>query len=315
MSKLNYGGQAVIEGVMMRGQQAYAVAVRAPSGEISIQRGALPGVLYRSKLFKLPFLRGLVVLWDSLGLGLRALTWSADVAMEEEEDVSFSGPLAWGTVALSLALGVGLFFLLPLFLVSLVDQHIQSPLLSNLAEGAVRLALFVGYVWGIGFMPEIRRVFAYHGAEHKTINAYEDGAPLEPARIEQYTRAHTRCGTGFLLTVLVMFVLLSTVLGRPPLLLRILSRIILIPAVAGLSYELLKLTARYYDESAILRALMTPNLALQRLTTREPERSMLEVAVAALREVLIAEGLVDQDTAVESAPEPTTGGPAPVQAS
>jgi len=294
MSQFNYGGQAVMEGVMMRGEHDWAVAVRHPNGSIVVHREKLPEVIYRSKLLKLPFLRGLRMLWDSLGLGMRALTWSADVAMAEEEDVSFTGPLAWGTIALSLALGVGLFFLLPMFLVSLLDNVIASAFLSNLAEGLVRLALFLLYLWGIGFMPDIRRVFAYHGAEHKTINAYEAGAPLEPEAVAKCTRAHTRCGTGFMLIVLVIFVILATIMGRPSIWLRIVSRIVLIPVVSGIAYEVIKLNAKYYEKSALVRTIAAPGLALQRLTTREPELDMLDVSIRSLQEVLASEGLAPE---------------------
>ncbi|NLD72638.1 MAG: DUF1385 domain-containing protein [Chloroflexi bacterium] len=303
----NYGGQAIMEGVMMRGEHDWAACVRAPSGEIVVQRQALPQAVYRSKILKWPFLRGLVMLWDSLGLGLRALLWSADVALDEEEEVHFTGPLAWGTVGVSLVLGIGLFMLLPMLLVSLIDRYIASALWSNLAEGALRLALFTGYLLAIGQMPDIRRVFAYHGAEHKTINAYEAGAPLEPESVARYSRAHVRCGTGFLLIVLLVFVVLATLMGRPPFLLRLLSRVVLIPVVAGISYELLKLSAKYYGRSAVVRALVAPGLLLQRLTTREPDLPMLEVAIAALNQVLESEGLA-------VAAEPVTVAPAPAPA-
>ncbi|MBC7256303.1 MAG: DUF1385 domain-containing protein [Chloroflexi bacterium] len=294
MSRLNYGGQAVMEGVMMRGEREWAVCVRAPSGEIVTHREALPAAVYRSRWSRLPFLRGLVLLWDALGLGVRALMWSADVALGEQEDVRLQGPVGWATLAASLAFGIGLFFLLPMFLVSLLDRAIPSAFWSNVAEGALRLALFVGYLWAIGQMPDIRRVFAYHGAEHKTINAYEAGAPLEPQAVTRFPRAHTRCGTGFLLLVIVLFVLVATLMGRPPLLLRIASRVVLIPLVAGLSYEVIRLSARYYGRSALVRWVMAPGLALQRLTTREPDAAMLEVSIHALKQVLEAEGLLEQ---------------------
>jgi uncharacterized protein YqhQ len=300
VSHFNYGGQAVIEGVMMRGERDWAVAVRKPSGEIITHREPLTAIVYRSRALKWPFLRGLTTLWDSLGLGIRALMWSADVAVSAEENVSFSGPLAWGTVALSLALGVGLFFLLPTFLVGLMDRLIRSTLLSNLVEGLVRLGLFLLYLWGIGFMPDIKRVFAYHGAEHKTINAYEHGASLEPDVVAQYPRVHTRCGTGFLLIVLVLFVLLATLMGRPPLALRLLSRLVLVPVVAGVSYELMKLAARFYEQSALARVLVAPALSLQQLTTREPDSAMLEVSIRALQEVLRSEGLLPEAETLRS---------------
>ncbi|MBC7237343.1 MAG: DUF1385 domain-containing protein [Chloroflexi bacterium] len=295
MPELNYGGQAVLEGVMMRGVREMAVCVRHPAGHIVTHREPLPGAVYRGRIARWPFFRGLVMLWDALGLGMRALMWSADVALSEEEEVSFSGPLAWTTVALSLALGVGLFFLLPAFLVGLVDRYIHSALLSNVVEGVVRLGILILYLWIIRFLPDVRRVFAYHGAEHKTIAAYEHGAPLEPSAVMAYSRAHTRCGTGFLLIVLLIFILISSLLGRPPLALRLLSRIVLIPIVAGISYEFIKLVAKYYDRSVLARALALPGLALQRLTTQEPEPDMLEVSICALKEVLRAEGLLQEE--------------------
>jgi len=292
MARFNYGGQAVMEGVMMRGEREWAVCVRSPSGQLVMHQEPLKGPVYRSRVLRLPFLRGLTMLWDSLVLGIRALMWSADVALAEEEDApSFAGPVGWATVAASLALGVGLFFLLPMFLVSLLDRFITSDLLSNLAEGGVRLGIFVLYLWAVGQMPDIRRVFAYHGAEHKAVNAYEHGAPLVPEQVAKYPRAHTRCGTGFLLIVLVIFVIVSTLIGRPPILLRLASRIVLIPVVAGISYELIKLASRYYERSALVHWVMAPGLALQRLTTREPDAGMLEVSIAALEAVLQSEGL------------------------
>ncbi|MEN6480255.1 MAG: DUF1385 domain-containing protein [Anaerolineales bacterium] len=292
MSSLNYGGQAVMEGVMMRGAREWAVAVRAPNGEIVTHHDHLPKAVYESRILKLPFLRGLLMLWDSLGLGMRALNWSADVALSEEEDVSFSGPLAWGTVALSVALGVGLFILLPTFIIGLLDRYITTALLSNLVEGVVRLGIFVLYIWAIGLMPDIRRVFAYHGAEHKTINAYEAGAELTPEAVSHYSRVHTRCGTGFMLIVLVIFVVVSTLLGRPAFWLRLTSRILMIPIVSGIAYEIIKLSARYYDRSRLVRILMAPSLALQQLTTREPSLDMLEVSIQSLQMVLRSEGLL-----------------------
>lgn len=303
MKRFDYGGQAVIEGVMMRGESACAVAVRTPEGQIRIHQEPLNPAIYRSNLLKLPVLRGLKMLWDSLGLGMKALLWSADVAMgDEQEGVRFSGPVAWGTVAISLAFGIGLFFLLPAFLTGLIDRAISSSLLSNLLEGLVRLVIVIGYLWLVGLMPDIRRVFGYHGAEHKTINAYEARAELEPASVARYSTAHTRCGTGFLLVVVVIFILLSTLFGRPPLLLRLLTRLILIPIVAGIAYEWIKFSAHHYQQSALIRALAAPGLALQKLTTRQPEPAMLEVAIAALKVVLEsqAQAPVSQDNSTTS---------------
>ena len=299
MAEFNYGGQAIIEGVMMRGSKSVAIAVRNPSGQIVVQREPLNAFIYQGPISKIPVLRGLTSLWDALVLGIRALMRSADIALGEEEGVEFSGPVAWGTMALSLALGVGLFFLLPMFLVSLVDKYISSSLISSAAEGVIRILLFIGYIAAIGLMPDIRRVFAYHGAEHKTINAYEDGATLEPAAVAKYSTAHTRCGTGFLLIVLVIYILITAPMGRPPLLIRLVSRLVTIPIVAGISYELMKYGARHYD-NPLVKALVAPGLALQRLTTREPDESMLEVAIASLKSVLAAEesaeGQMEQET-------------------
>lgn len=288
MSNFHYGGQAVVEGVMMRGARHMAIAVRKPSGEITLHSEPLPAGLYNSFLGRLPLARGLTMLWDTLVLGTRALMFSADVALAEE-DVRFGGPVMYGTLLASLLLGVGLFVLLPMFLVGLVDRYISIPLISNLAEGLVRLTLFLGYVVAIRRLPDIRRVFAYHGAEHKTVNAYEAGAPLTPSEVKRFGTAHTRCGTSFLLIVLVLFVLLSSWLGRPPIVWRLVSRLVLIPIVAALAYEFIKFTARH-DDHLVVRLLMAPGLWLQRLTTQEPDERMLEVSIAALQRVIAEDG-------------------------
>lgn len=287
MSEYHYGGQAILEGVMMRGRQNVSVAVRAPSGKIVTHREPLDSPLYRSPLSKLPFVRGLVMLWDTLALGYRALTFSANVALEEE-DVKFGGGMMWGTLIVSLLFGIGLFFLLPTFLVGLIDRTIDSAFLSNLVEGFIRIAIFLGYLAAISLLPDIRRVFAYHGAEHKAVNAYEAGVPLEVTSVQRRTTAHTRCGTSFLLAVMVIFVLLSTLLGRPPFWQRLLWRIVLIPVVAGISYEWLKFSAAH-DDHPVMRWLTAPGLALQRFSTREPSDDMVEVAIVALRDVIAAD--------------------------
>ena len=278
-----------MEGVMMRGAKTMAVAVRQPDGEILVHTEPLDPRIYSSRVNKVPFLRALTSLWDVLVLGIRTLMFSADVALAEEEDVEFSGPVAWGTVALSFALGIGLFFVVPLLLVGLVDRFIESSLLSNVLEGVIRMTIFVAYIWLIGLMPDIRRVFGYHGAEHKTINAYEAGMDLTPSEVAKCSTAHYRCGTAFLLSVMVISIVVFSFLGRPPMALRILSRIVLIPVVVGVDYEYIKFTNRHRD-NRIIRAIAAPNLALQSLTTREPDESMLEVSIAALDRVLEAEG-------------------------
>jgi uncharacterized protein YqhQ len=278
-----------MEGVMMRGSKAMAVAVRQPDGEIVVHTESLNPHIYTGSLSKVPFLRALTSLWDVLVLGIRTLMFSAEVALGEEEEVEFSGPIAWGTVAVSFALGIGLFFVGPLLLVGLVDRYIESSFLSNVIEGVIRMVIFVVYIWAIGRVPDIRRVFAYHGAEHKTINAYEAGTELTPAQVAAHSTAHYRCGTAFLLSVMVISILVFSLLGRPPMGLRILSRIVLLPVVAGVAYEYIKFTNRH-RENRVIRVIAGPNLALQRLTTREPDSSMLEVSIAALKRVLEMEG-------------------------
>jgi uncharacterized protein YqhQ len=290
VSEVHYGGQAVIEGVMIRGAKHMAVAVRRPSGDILVHSEPLPSGIYNSWFGKLPFVRGLTMLWDTLVLGTRSLMYSADIALEEEE-VEFGGAMMWGTLIVSLALGVGLFIVLPALVVSLVDRFIATPLLSNLAEGLVRLSFFTAYLYAIGRLPDIARVFAYHGAEHKTVSAYEAGVPLVPVNVKPFPTAHMRCGTDFLLVVLAVFVLISSLLGRPPLLLRLLSRLVLMPVVAAIAYEFIKFSARH-DDNPLVRLLVTPGLWLQRLTTREPEDGMLEVSIAALQRVLQEDGVL-----------------------
>ncbi len=284
----NYGGQAVLEGVMMRGSRALAVAVRNPEGEIVTRVEPVNQALYDGPISRIPFLRGLTLIWDALGLGMRCLMFSADVALGEEDEESFSGPVAWGTMAVSFTFAIGLFFVLPSLVVGLIDDRIASSLLSNLLEGAIRLLLFVGYVWLIGHLPDIERVFAYHGAEHKTVNAYEAGAELTPESVRRFTTMHPRCGTAFVLSVAVISILLFSLLGRPALWLRVLSRVVLIPVVAGVAYEYTRFSARHIDK-AWMRVIATPNLAMQRLTTREPEPDMLEVAITAFNCMMAAE--------------------------
>jgi uncharacterized protein YqhQ len=273
-----YGGQAVIEGVMMRGRRAMAVAMRAPDGGIVLHTERL-GRLYQSRLTHIPFLRGVVMLWDALGLGMRALTIAANTQTGDDEKLE--GPALYVTLGIALSLGIGLFFLLPAGIGALAESHLQwNTWSSNLLEGVVRLLLLVGYVWAIGFLPDIRRVFAYHGAEHKTINAYEAGAELVPETVASYSLEHPRCGTAFLLTLVLFSVLAFSALGPLPIGWRLASRIVLLPLLAGVAVEYVRWTARHLS-SPIVRWLIKPNLALQALTTREPDASMLEVAIRA----------------------------------
>ncbi len=298
--QFSYGGQAVIEGVMMRGAHKAAVAVRDPEGNIVIHEQDLNAALYRGRISRTPFVRGLIGLWDALGLGTRALMWAADVALGEEENVSFNGPIGYGTLVVSLLFGVGLFFVLPTAaasgLESLLGLEKQS-FVVNLLEGAVRLLLIVGYIWVIGLLPDVKRLFGYHGAEHKTINAYEAGAELVPEVVINYPIEHPRCGTAFLLTVAVVSVLVFSVLGRPSFFWLVVSRIVLVPVIAGISYEYIRYTAKHMD-SAIIRAIIVPNLMLQHLTTRPPDLTMIEVAIAAFKRVLVSENLLADEPPV-----------------
>jgi uncharacterized protein YqhQ len=268
----NYGGQAVLEGVMMRGAHTMAVAVRHPDGHIVLETEPLNERLYTGPISRTPFVRGLVMLWDALGLGTKALKMSAEVAVGEE--ASLAGPATWGMM--------------------IVEW------LTSLVEAIVRLALIIGYIWVVGFLPDIKRVFAYHGAEHKTIHAYEAGVGLTVEEVRNFTTAHTRCGTAFLLTAALITFLLFAPFGRLPLSWRVISRLILLPVIAGASYEFIRLSARLIDRPW-MRALAAPNLALQRLTTREPDDGMLEVAIAALKAVLRSEGILGQEEAGEAA--------------
>ena len=317
--RILYGGQAVIEGVMMRGRRFVACAVRDPQGNIISTSEPLSPAIYASRWAKIPFLRAVTILWDTLVLGTKMLMYSADVAVAEEMKMNSSAPpsssnsapvsgtnvaqnaipagVALGTVLIALAFGIGLFFVLPLVLVNFADPYLTASfasaaaasLASNLLEGLIRLVLLLAYIWLIGLMPDVRRVFQYHGAEHKTIAADEAGASLVPETIQQYSKEHPRCGTGFLLVIAVVSIFVFVLLGRPPIEWRIISRIVLVPVVAALSYELIKFSAAHKTNPLLNALVVKPSLALQALTTREPDAKMIEVAVAALQKVKLEE--------------------------
>jgi len=275
------GGQAVIEGVMMRAPAAWAVAVRRPDGVIEAVTHELPRLSSRSRLARIPFVRGVMVLGESLTLGFRSLSWSAQKAVGEDEE-----PLTTRQMAISMTIALvafaALFILLPLGAASLLEPYLGgSKFLFNLVDGAVRALLFVGYVWAIGRSKEIRRVFQYHGAEHKTIHAYEAGDPLSVEHIQQYRPEHPRCGTSFLMIVVIGSLIVFTLIGRPTWPLLITSRVVLIPIIAGVAYEVLKFSGAHGGE-LIGRILAAPGLWLQRLTTGEPDDDQVEVAVASL---------------------------------
>lgn len=279
----HYGGQAVIEGVMMRGQKSWAMAVRRPSGELTLITKPLASA-YTGKVRKTPFLRGVVILIETLIIGTQSLFQSANISLEgEEKEIS---PLTlWGTLLASLAFSVALFFLSPMFLTQLIYSHSDSSLASNIVEGVIRIAIFILYIGAMNLIPDIRRVFAYHGAEHKTINAYENGAPLEPETVRKYSTAHVRCGTSFLLVVLVIAIIVFALVGHPTMWLRILSRIVLIPVIAAIGYEVIQFGVNHTN-NPLIRALLAPGLAIQAMTTRQPDDTQLEVAISALREVI-----------------------------
>lgn len=309
--KFSYGGQAVIEGVMMRGAHTAAIAVRNPKGEIVVHEQPLNAAIYRGRISKTPFVRGLVGLWDALGLGMRALMWAADVAIGEEEEISFTGPIGWATVAFSLVFGIGLFFILPTAAASGLESLLgltEKSFTVNLLEGGVRLLIVVGYIWLIGRMADVKRLFGYHGAEHKTINAYEAGAELVPEVVQNYPIEHPRCGTAFLLTVVFVSVLVFSVLGRPEWYILFISRILLIPVVAGIAYEFIRFTAKNLN-NPIIRFIIIPNLALQHLTTRQPDLHMIEVAIVAFKRVLVSEKLLPEEEATIPEPRPEAVSP------
>ncbi len=298
-----YGGQAVIEGVMMRGKKQLCVAVRNPKGEIVLHAEPLPRRVYDSPLSNFPFLRGLILLWDMLILGMKTLMFSANVAVEDlEEDgekVEIGSGVMYGMLVLSLAFGIGLFFVVPLLLAHVVGRSINGSFAASLLEGVIRLAFFVGYLLLMGRLPDIRRTFMYHGAEHKTINAFEDNAALEPESVQRYSTIHPRCGTTLLLFVLVIAIFVFAAIGTPPLPVRVVSRVLCVPLIAAVCYEWIRFAAKHI-EHPLMHAFMTPAMALQKLTTREPELRQLEVSIAALRAVIAAEGL-------ESQPAPVAG--------
>jgi uncharacterized protein YqhQ len=304
-----YGGQALIEGVMMRGRTTVAMSVRPPSGEILTLSEPLPKALSADRrLIKIPFLRGMFVLYETLVIGTRMLMRSASIAAEGEDVELGKGTIVM-TMVFSIGFAIGLFFLLPLFLSTFAEDATRSDLLANLIEGLIRLAVFVAYIAAIGLMPDIRRVFAYHGAEHKAISAYEAERPLTPDEVDAFGTAHTRCGTTFILIVVVVSIFFFSLIPRTdvPLWALFASRIILVPIIAAFSYELVRFGARHYG-NALVRAIYAPGLWLQSLTTRPPDRPMLEVSIASLESCLASDRAAGTPPAPQSAvADPTTG--------
>ncbi len=283
--RFHYGGQAVLEGVMMRGPKIVKTAVRRPDGEIVSKTEPLNSI-YTGRLRKAPILRGVFALIETMALGIKSLMYSANVAVEAELEEKPKPIVIWIPVVLGISFGVGLFVVLPMVITHYgVDRLIESPMLSNLADGVIRGVIFILYLSIMSLLPDIRRVFAYHGAEHKTVNAYEAGAPLVVEEVQKYSTAHTRCGTGFLLIVMVIAIMIFIFVGEGPIWYRLLIRLALFPVIAAIGYETIHFAADHTN-NVIVRAIMRPSLALQKLTTRQPDEEQVEVAIEALSGVL-----------------------------
>ncbi len=325
MATFYYGGQAVMDGVMMRGRRSAAMAIRRPDGSIYLYEEALNPRLYQNRLFRLPFLRGMLLLWEMLVLGTRLMTLSANIAtgaldpdapaVEGEEpgthqldteidrnssdvmpEIAETPPQIGGggalvfTLLISLGFAVAVFFLAPLLIAGFFSNQIGAGWLNLTVEGLIRLGLLIGYLYLIGRVPDIQRIFGYHGAEHKAVNAMENGESLDIPHVREASRVHIRCGTGFLLLVVVVSIVVFAFVGSPSLLIKIVSRVLLVPVVAGIAYELMRLGAANY-RYRIVRWLLAPGLALQGLTTREPDDSMIECAIGALNRVICRDNL------------------------
>ena len=294
-----YGGQAVVEGVMMRGAGIWAIAVRKPDATIHVESHEIDSIVLRHPFLGKPFLRGVIVLGQSLAIGMRALMISANQSLEEEDRLTPRQVAL--SVILALVLFIGIFIIGPATLFAWFEDRTESAgILTLVGEGLFRVALFVAYLWLIGRTKDIHRVFEYHGAEHKTIAAFEHGEELDPKAVDRYPKEHVRCGTNFLIIVMIITIFVFTLFGTPSLPWRIGSRVLAIPIIAAISYEALRLGARY-PGSLWMRALMAPGLWLQRITTQPPDRSQIEVAITSFHELLRRE-------AMAGIPEPSTEG-------
>lgn len=287
ITDLAVGGQAVIEGVMMRDAHRTATAVRLPNGEIDVETRTVSSIRDRYPVLNLPLIRGSVIMVESLIIGMRALSFSAQAAGEEDEQMT-KKEIAM-TISFALVLASILFIVIPTGAAHLAAAYTDDPIVFNLIEGGIRLMVFLLYIWGISFMGGIRRVFQYHGAEHKTIHCYEAGEALTVENVQKFPRLHPRCGTNFLLIVMVVAIVFHVFFGWPDLWLRILSRLAILPVVAGVSYEIIRFAGR--SENHLVHILITPGLWLQYLTTRPPADEMVEVAIESLKAVLPAEDI------------------------
>ena len=291
--KIHYGGQAVMEGVMIRGKKAIVTAVRRPNGEVTTDVQPV-SARWSGKVRRIPFVRGVVILIETMVIGIKSLVFSANVAVEEEVE-EIPSKAIWGMLASAAIMVVVLFFLAPLFLTKTLDQYIPNTIVFHIIEGVIRIAIFIGYLKLISFMPDIKRVFSYHGAEHKTVNAYEAGTPMEVEAIQKYGTKHVRCGTSFLFTVLLVAIILFSFIGRDILWLMIVSRIVLVPVIMGVGYEMIYFGARHTD-NWIMKVIMSPGLWLQSMTTGQPDDKQVEVAIVAMTKA------VEIDQVEEAAP-------------
>jgi uncharacterized protein YqhQ len=298
------GGQAVIEGVMMRGRDHWTVTVRRPDGSFATRSAEVSPWKKRFSFLAWPIVRGVMALWESLTIAMTALSYSAQEASGEEIEIS-KGEMGFSMV-FGILFALALFVLAPALLTNLLTRWIGKGVGWNLVDGLIRVGIFFGYLAAVSMIPDIRRVFEYHGAEHKTIHAYEAGVPLEPARIEEYSTMHVRCGTSFLLIVMILAIIVFSLLGKQPLGLRILSRIVLLPVVAGMSYEVIKFAGNHED-NPLVKVLMWPGLALQAMTTRQPSLDQIEVAVNSLKDVIRMEDEQAAETAAPAEPAAHAG--------
>lgn len=289
VSNFNYGGQAVIEGVMMRGRRYWAVAVRKANKEIIVKDGPVTSVTQKYPILGKPLIRGSVALVEALIFGIKCLTFSANAYAEEETGEELSVKELVFTFGLAIVLTVGFFVVLPAFIIRLIQGAIGSNVLLNLAEGLIKISFFIAYIAGISLMKDIQRVFQYHGAEHRTINCYEAGEELTVANVQKHSSIHPRCGTNFILITLFMSILVFSFFGRPPFLLRVLAHLAILPVVAGLSYEVIRQAGKQCSHP-VFKWIAAPGMALQYLTTRVPDDEQVEVAITSLKAVLEKDG-------------------------
>ena len=320
MPRYTYGGQALIEGVLMRGRDAIAVAFRHPDGRIVYATERLDSGVHGKRWSKLPLVRGLVVLYETLIVGTRWLVRSASLQAADDGVELGKGSIAL-MLTLTLVAGIGVFFLLPLFIASVTTANVQNGIVQHLVEGLIRVGIFLGYLVLIAQAPDIRRVFQYHGAEHMTIHALEHDDPLQVSAIRKYPTAHPRCGTEFLVVVIALSIIAFSLVGRQEPLVMILSRILLIPVIAAIGYEILRWGAKHRG-NAIVRVIMWPGILVQKITTRQPTDDMIEVAIVSMEEALRADsealpagsGQLERDPLAPIGKPATTGVPVPAHA-